>query len=303
MSSYPPAYPRRGFTGQGLGINLAPLLIGLVLAGLVITRGCQTGPFDRPQLVGLTPQQEMALGAQAFRQVLAEERGAVLPRGPLVDAVVRVTRNLTRATNDAAFRKATGVKANQFEWEVRVVRSDQINAFCLPGGKMVVYTGIIPVAKTETGLAVVMGHEIAHALAHHGAERIAHDQLSQIVQGTAAMSIDGLSHTQRVAVMAAIGIGAQYGAVLPFSRSHESEADRIGLYLMATAGYDPAEAPRFWERMRAASRGAGRPPEWLSTHPSSDRRIRDLDHWQAEVQPFYHPSRRAADADKLLPRP
>ncbi len=303
---YPPAHPGRGFLGfnrdrSGPGINVVPLIIGLILAGLVLVRGCQSGPFDRPQLVGLSPKQEVDLGIQAYREILSEERGKVLTRGPLVEVVQEITRNLAQASNDPRFLQATHLKRNDYPWEVRVVVSDQVNAFCLPGGKMVVYTGILPVAGTEQGLAVVMGHEIAHALAHHGAERMAQQQLAQIAQVTAGSSIEGLSPQQRMTVMAAIGLGVQYGILMPYSRSHESEADRIGLYLMAVAGYDPAEAPRFWERMMAASRSRGRPPEFLSTHPSNERRIRDLERWQAEVQPLFAASSPAPGATRRLP--
>jgi len=303
-SPYPPAYPRRTYLGyrdggRGVGINFVPLIIGLVLAGLVLVRGCQSGPFDRPQIVGMSPKDEVALGAQAYREVLAQER--VLASGPLVDAVQRITTNLARATNEARFLEATRLKRNDFPWEVRVVVSDQVNAFCLPGGKMVVYTGILPVARTEAGLAVIMGHEIAHALAHHGAERMAQQQLAQIAQVTAGTSIEGLTPSQRTAVMAAIGVGTQFGVLLPFSRSHESEADRVGLYLMAVAGYDPAEAPRFWERMMALERGKGRPPEFLSTHPATERRVRDLERWQPEARALYAESSPAAGADRPLP--
>jgi predicted Zn-dependent protease len=303
MSNYPPAYPQRSYTGQGLGINLAPLLIGLVMAGLVLTRGCQHGPFDRTQVVALTPQQEMELGTQAYREVLSQEAGNVVNRGAIVEVVQRITHNLARASNAPEFLKATHLKRNDFQWDVHVIRSEEINAFCLPGGKMVVYTGILPIARTENGLAVVMGHEISHALAHHGAERMAHEKLAEIGQNTAGMSIGGLSTGQRIAVMRAFGVAAQYGFELPYSRSHESEADHIGLFLMATAGYDPAEAPRFWERMMAASRGRGTPAEILSTHPSNERRIRDLEHWQADARALYDASHPATGANQRLPWP
>jgi predicted Zn-dependent protease len=279
------------------------LLIGLVMAGLVLTRGCQHGPFDRAQVVGLSPQEEKELGTESYRDVLSKEAENVINRGPVVDAVQGVMRNLARASNAPVFLKVTRVKPNDFQWEVHVIRSSEVNAFCLPGGKIVVYTGILPIARTEQGLAVVMGHEIAHALAHHGAERMAQERLAQIGQMTAGSSIGGLTPSQRIAVMRALGVGAQYGVLLPFSRSHESEADHIGLYLMATAGYDPAEAPRFWERMMAAARGQGAPPEILSTHPSDERRIRDLERWQAEVRPIYEAATRASGANTLLPRP
>ena len=169
-----------------------------------------------------------------------------------------------------------------YQWQVSVIESDQVNAFCLPGGKIAVYTGIVPVAANTDGLAVVMGHEIAHALMRHGGERMAQQKLVQIGSIAASMSTGEMDPGQRQMVMAAIGAGAQYGLLLPFSRSHESEADKVGLMLTAAACFNPQEAPRLWERM--ASLGKQKPPEFMSTHPAEATRIEQLNSWMGEAE-------------------
>jgi predicted Zn-dependent protease len=150
-----------------------------------------------------------------------------------------------------------------------------VNAFCLPGGKIVVYTGIIPVAKTDAGLATVMGHEMAHATLRHGSERLFKQQATQTVLTGISVSMGDMDYEQRRAIMGALGAGAQYGLLMPFGRDHESEADALGLTYMARAGYDPREAIAFWERMAEASGGA-QPPEFMSTHPAHGTRIERL---------------------------
>ena len=285
---------------QGLAVRAIPLLIGAVVIGVMALRGCQKGPFDRPQVVGMSPAQEKALGAQAYNEIL--QKSDVLPNGnPLVTAVRRVAYNLVEhGANQEAFLKATKLRRADYNWGVQVVRSREVNAFCLPGGKMVVYTGIIPVAQTEVGLAVVLGHEIGHALAHHGAERMAQERMTQIGQIAAGASLSGLDPEQQRQIMGVINAGARFGVLLPYSRKHESEADKLGLYMMAVAGYDPREAPRFWERMQRS--GGGRNPEFLSTHPSPEHRMRDLQGWASEAMPFYEQSQRANGSRPLRRR-
>jgi predicted Zn-dependent protease len=168
----------------------------------------------------------------------------------------------------------TGEAGKNFNWQVSVVKSDQVNAFCLPGGKIVVYTGILPVAETETGLAVVMGHELAHATLRHGSERILQEKTTNTLLQGVNFSMGDMDSQQRRTLMGLIGAGAQLGYILPFGREHESEADSIGLRYMARAGYDPREAVEFWQRMGKASKGA--PPQFLSTHPSHETRIERL---------------------------
>ncbi len=172
---------------------------------------------------------------------------------------------------------------DDFRFEYNLVNDDQVNAFAMPGGKTVVYTGILPITQDETGLAVVMGHEVAHALADHGAQRMSAAQVQQLgaVAGTVALS--GKSQQTQQIFAQAYGIGSQVGVMLPFSRSHESEADRIGLTLMAIAGYNPDEAADLWRRMQQNS-GGGSTPEFLSTHPSNQTRINNLEAWAPEAK-------------------
>src|SRR5947209_13093610 len=174
-----------------------PLLIGLLIVVGMVFHGCQEGPFGRRRVVTLSPEQETRLGVQAFQQVLEQERGNIVREGPVVDAVRRIGLRLAKASEDPALRKAIHLPEMTFQWEFRVVRSNQVNAFCLPGGKVVVYTGILPVCQTEAGLATVMGHEIGHALAHHGAERMAQEKLVAMGTQAVAGSIANVSDAQR----------------------------------------------------------------------------------------------------------
>jgi predicted Zn-dependent protease len=281
---------------RGTPIRVLPLLAAAVIALFLILKGCQEGPFGRRQVVALNPAQEAQLGARAFREVLRESD--VVEGGPAVDAVERVGVRLEKAASSPAALRALRLKPQDFQWAFRVVRSRQVNAFCLPGGKVVVYTGILPVARTEAGLATVLGHEIGHALAHHGAERMAQSELLQLgLQAVASSMAD--NPEQRAKVLALLGAGSKYGIELPFSRRHESEADHIGLILMSAAGYDPHEAIRFWQRMEKAGDGR-QPPEFASTHPSHERRAAALQRWLPEVLPLYEKSNQA-DGDRLLP--
>jgi predicted Zn-dependent protease len=183
-------------------------------------------------------------------------------------------------------------RAPRFRWEFKTVDKNEPNAFCLPGGKIVVYTGLLPITRNEAGLAVVIAHEVAHALARHGAERMSDQMVASVGTAAAAVAlsatVSGRSRTYLPAMMAAVGAGATVGYILPMSRAQESEADRISLVLMAMAGYDPREAIGLWERMRAASSGK-RQAEWLSTHPADTTRIADIRRWLPEAMQYYKP--------------
>jgi predicted Zn-dependent protease len=194
--------------------------------------------------------------------------------------VVRIADRLARATGDAA---------RDFKWQVNLVRSPQVNAFCLPGGKIVVFTGILPVTRTEGALAAVMGHEMAHAVARHGSQRLLRTSLAQTLLVGANYSMGNMDPQQRQTIMAALGAGAQYGVILPFSREHETEADEMGLLYMARAGYDPHEAISFWERMNSG--GAAQAPDFASTHPSHARRIQDLQDFMPKAMAEYEKSK------------
>ena len=213
--------------------------------------------------IGLSEDQEEALGMQSYRQVLAESD--VLTSGPEVEMVRRVVQRLIPTTGDGG---------DDFEWEVNVVRNNQINAFCLPGGKIVVFTGILAVARDEDGLATVIGHEMAHATMRHGAQRLFSNDIYNTVMQGANASMAEMDPEARQKVLGLLGAGAQYGILLPFSRDHETEADRIGLLYMARAGYNPEASVEFWQRM--AEQGGGSQPEFASTHPSHGTRIENL---------------------------
>ena len=222
----------------------------------------------------LSVEDEKALGLQAYEEILSTER-PVDPDTPIAREVREIARRLIAKVPEieAALAAENGQQptgfSSTFEWDVNVIQSDQANAFCLPGGKMAVYTGLVPVAQNESAMAVVMGHEIAHALLRHGAQRMAQQKLSQMGQMAGAMS--GMDPQQQQMVMAAMG----YGYLLPYARKHETEADYVGLMLAAAACYDPQEAVPLWERMSEASGGASQ-PEFASTHPNPGTRIQNL---------------------------
>ena len=223
----------------------------------------------------ISPEQETALGLQAYQQVLQQER-------PL-PADAEVSRQVTAIAGrlierippvSDALAAEHGLQASHvektFDWKVTVLQSDQVNAFCLPGGKMAVYTGLLPVARNADAVAVVMGHEIAHALLRHGAQRMTRGKLEQLGQMAGAAS--GMDQGTLQTVMSAYG----YGSALPYARSQETQADELGLMLAAAACFDPREAVPLWERMDRNS-GGNAPPEFASTHPSAGTRIQQLE--------------------------
>jgi metalloendopeptidase OMA1, mitochondrial len=250
-------------------IKWLPLLaVGVFL----LYQYCSSEKFVNPETgrkshVGLSTQQEAALGLQTYENVL--QQSEMIKSGPEAEMVKRVASRLAGATGQAGAG---------FDWEESLIRDDQVNAFCLPGGKIVVYTGILPIAQNEAALATVLGHEMAHATSRHGAQRVFEQNLAQTFMTGVAVSISDMDYDKQRAVMGALGAGAQFGVLMPFSRKHESEADQIGLHYMARAGYDPRESIRFWQRMEESARQ--QPPEFLSTHPSHGTRIQQL---QAEM--------------------
>jgi predicted Zn-dependent protease len=256
------------------------------VAGALALAACATNPYtERSQLLLMSESQELQLGAQAYEQVLKDPKVKISHDPREVEPVKRVAARII----EAAKRSKYAETARQFDWEVSVIKDDKtMNAFALPGGKIAVYTGIFPVAKNEAGLAAIMGHEVTHALARHGAERMSQGILAQVGLEVASIALGaGTSPVVGQATMAALGLGVNVGILLPFSRSHESEADHIGLLLAAQAGYDPHEAVRVWERMEQLSKG--QPPEFLSTHPGHGTRIRQLEEWMPEALSHYHP--------------
>ena len=215
----------------------------------------------RKQLVLFSPQQEMQMGYQSAKQILQKEP---LSRDPRLNAVVQ----------RAGKRIATAAAQPNYKWQFFVIDKDVLNAFCLPGGKVFVYKGLFRAVQNEDQLAVVIGHEVAHAIARHGAERMSMMQLGRMGKTIAAQTISGGKYAG--AINKAYGSVEGVGLVLPFSRKFEYEADEIGLYLMTKAGYNPREALTFWDNMRRLSAGKRKPPEFLSTHPADINRIKKI---------------------------
>ena len=258
-------YSRKG-NRRGGALRLLPIvLFGLYLAYYYFSNQEEVPLTGRSQLVDITREQEAALGLQTYQQVLAESK--VLRSGQAVELVREIGYRLAKVIDDDP----------GFDWEFNVIESDQANAFSLPGGKVAVYTGILPIVQNIDGLSAVMGHEIAHAVARHGAERMAHQKLVQYGSMATSMALGSMDIGTQKMIMGALGMGAQYGVLLPFSRKHESEADFMGLIYLARACYDPTEAPKIWERM--AENSKGQPQEFMSTHPSHATRIQQLNEW------------------------
>jgi metalloendopeptidase OMA1, mitochondrial len=241
----------------------------LAAAVFILYQYCTSERFVNPETgrashVGMSTEQEAALGLQTYHQVISQS--ATVDSGPEFEMVKGVAGHLAAAT---------GKSGEGYDWQVSLIRDAKVNAFCLPGGKIVVYTGIIPVAQNEASLATVMGHEMAHATSRHGAQRVLQQNLTQTAMTGVAFSLSDMDYDKQRVIMGALGAGAEFGVLMPFSRKHESEADAIGLMYMARAGYDPRESVRFWTRMEQM--GTSQPPEFLSTHPSHGTRMTQLE--------------------------
>ena len=248
--------------------------------------GCAQSPTGRNQMLLFSPQQMNQLGADSFTQMKQQEKVSTDAR---MNAYVGCVAKAVTAQVPASY----GITS----WEVVVFDSKEINAFALPGGKIGVYSGLLKVAKNQDQLATVIGHELTHVLAQHSNERLSRDQLTGIGLAVADAAIGSSDSLGGAATMAALGRGVQVGIALPYGRTQESEADRLGLELMARAGFNPAEAVTLWQNMSAASGGKA-PPQLLSTHPSDQSRIANLQAQQAEVQPLYQ----QAKASGLVPQ-
>src|SRR5215831_4937060 len=247
--------------------RLLPILFAAIAFGWVyLTSETFTNPETGKKVhVGLSDSQEQQLGLQSFQEVVHES--SLVQSGPVYDLVRKVAARLVRVVD-------TG--SRHYQWQIAVVDNPTQNAFCLPGGKIVVYTGILPITQNEAGLATVLGHEIAHATSRHGAQRVFQQNAVQIAMMGIQGSMSDLDPQAQRQLLGMLGAGAQYGVLLPFSRKHKLEADQIGLTYMARAGYDPRESVAFWKRMMAASLGA-KPSEFMSTHPADETRIDQLE--------------------------
>lgn len=234
---------------------------------------CQTvQQTGRTQFIIVSDSQELQLGADAYKETLDKNR--LSTRSDWQAQVRRVGQRI-----------AAAAEKPEFKWEFNVIQGKEINAFALPGGKVAFWEGIMPVAQDDNGVAVIMGHEVAHALARHGAERLSQSMGAEILGQIISVGIGRVSPGIHDEVLQAYGLGATVGVLLPWGRTQESEADQIGLTLMAKAGYDPAAAVGFWERMSKLS--GDKPPEFLSTHPSDVTRIDQIKAWLPEARKYY----------------
>lgn len=265
----------------------------LAAAGFVIlfVWSCQRVPLtNRKQFVGLVSSGEMmTLSYTEYKGFMDTSR--VLPASDQrAQMVARVGDKIRKSAEDYLISNNLGHLLDGYQWEFRTVNSPEINAWCMPGGKVCFYTGILPICKSEDGIAVVMGHEVAHAIAEHGRERMSNAMMAQGITQAGAIATGVATGNQELMNLAGqvLGIGTTVGGVLPNSRRQEAEADKIGLIFMAMAGYNPREAVDFWKRMAEAGKNAQKPPKMLSTHPSDADRIADLEKNMDVAMKYYN---------------
>jgi len=250
------------------------------LVFVAFVSACAVNPFTGKKTMALVPNSQIfPMAFQEYDQFLSSNK--VITNTPDARRIKTIGEKISRAAERWLNANGYAGYLKDYKWEYNLVQDPQVNAWCMPGGKIVFYTGILPIAKTNAGIAAVMGHEVAHALANHGQQRMSASQYQAIgaVAGNLALSNDPQSQD---IFNQAYGIGTNVGVMLPFSRKHETEADKIGLTLMAMAGYEPLEAANLWKRMAASADGA--PPEFLSTHPSSSTRIQNITSWANEAR-------------------
>lgn len=266
------------FSGTARSLSTCFLLLFCLVS-------CATVPVTgRSQLNLLPSDQLMAMSTDTYRQFLREHE--LVTGTQQAQMVQRVGRQVAQAVEQYLRQQGKSDLIQGFDWEFNLVKDDSINAFAMPGGKVVVFTGMLPVAENEAGLATVIGHEVAHVIAQHGNERMSQQMLAQLGTQALGVALQQQPEQTRQLLMAAVGMGAQVGVLLPYGRLQESEADRLGLIFMAMAGYDPQKAVDFWQRMAAANQGQA-PPEFLSTHPAHGTRIQNLKEYMPEAMRYY----------------
>jgi predicted Zn-dependent protease len=272
---------------KGLRYILPFLLLFLSL--LPELSGCSTVAITGRKQLNLIPDGELlSMSSQEYSGFLKDNK--LSADAAASKQVSSVGRRIQAAVEQYFKQQGMSSELNGYAWEFNLVQSDELNAWCMPGGKVVFYTGILPVCRDDNGIAVVMGHEVAHAVAKHGAERMSQGLLAQMGGMALSAALQNKPDETQQLWMTAFGLGAQYGVLLPFSRNQESEADHLGLIFMAMAGFDPAGAVSFWERMSAKS-GGYKPPEFMSTHPSDETRINDIRALLPEAMKYYQPKK------------
>ncbi len=248
---------------------------------------CSTVPITGRKQLSLIPAAEMlSMSYQQYGEFLNSNK--LSTNQAQTAQVTAVGTRIQHAVESYFQQKGLSDALKDYKWEFHLIESDEVNAWCMPGGKVVFYTGILPVTQTEAGLAVVMGHEVAHAVAEHGNERMSQGMLAQLGGLALSQALDKEPQKTKDLWLTVYGVSAQFGALLPFSRTQESEADHLGLVFMAMAGYNPQEAVSFWQRM-AQMKGGAAPPEFMSTHPSDDTRIQNIQRLIPEAMQFYQP--------------
>jgi len=252
--------------------------------------GCAKVPLLGRRQVSIIGNSEiLPMSYEQYDQVMAESR--VITDTPEGQMVVNVGNRIAKAVESYLRENGYGDQLEGYAWEFNLLESDQVNAWAMPGGKIAFYTGIMPIAQDETGVAVIMGHEVAHAIANHARERMSQGLVANGLLGGLQVAMGQNPSLTQSIFLQAVGMGGQVG-MLKFSRDQELEADNLGLTFMALAGYDPREAPRFWERMEAQAGDGQRPPEFLSTHPGPNRRIQQLHDMMPDAMEYYEQNRR-----------
>jgi len=252
---------------------------------LLFVSACGEVAITGRKQFNLVPDMFMnSMSSQSYAEFLSQNK--ISSNTQQVEMVKGVGLRIQKAVEQYCAENDLSPRLKGYNWEFNLVEDPNVNAWCMSGGKVVVYTGLLPISQNEAGLAVVMGHEIAHAIAKHGAERMTQGLIVEMGGMALSTALEKRPEATKNLFMRSYGIGTQYGILLPYSRVHETEADRLGLIFMAMAGYDPHEAVRFWQRMSAAKEGAS-PPELLSTHPADATRIRKIKDLMPEAMKYY----------------
>lgn len=258
--------------------------VTLLVVLLWIFQSCGTVPMTGRSQMAFLPESSMVeMSLTSYSQFLNENKVSV--NRTQTDVVKRVGTRIAAAVEEYLKLNGFQDRIGDFKWEFNLVESEEVNAWCMPGGKVVFYTGILPLTQNDAGVAVVMGHEIAHAVARHGNERMSQQLLIQMGGVALSEAVKQKPQETQTLFLAAYGAGSQLGVILPYSRKHEYEADRMGMMFMAMAGYNPQEAPTFWARM--SQLGSSNTPEFLSTHPVSEKRIEALNGLIPEAMTYY----------------
>jgi predicted Zn-dependent protease len=266
------------------------LLKTFILLFFISVMGCRTVPLTgRKQLSLMPSSQVQSMSYSQYDEVLRTSK--VITGTEQSKMIERVGNRIKEAVETYLTEHHSSKLLEGYEWEFSLIESEAVNAWCMPGGKVAFYTGILPVCQDEEGVAVVMGHEVAHAIARHGSERMSQGMVTQLGGVALAVALEDKPVETQALFLGAYGVGSQVGVLLPFSRMHESEADQMGLTFMAMAGYDPRKAPEFWTRMSSMSSG-GQPPEFMSTHPSHSTRIDNLNEWMPDAMLHYNAAKK-----------